>query len=68
MNAFMPEPPGLITVRIDRDTGLVTGADNPHALFEIFRSDRIPRRHAGLPTARSTPPTETAASVPEQLF
>ena len=64
---IMPEPPGLITVRIDRNTGLVTDADNPHALFEIFRSDRIPRRHAGLPTARSTTPTETAAS-PEQLF
>jgi penicillin-binding protein 1A len=67
---ILPEPPGLITVRIDRDTGLVTDADNPHALFEIFRSDRIPRRHAGLPTVRSTTPTETAASVPdpEQLF
>ena len=64
----VPEPPGLVTVRIDRDTGLVTDADNPHALFEVFQSDSIPRRHAGLPTARSTTPTETAASVPEQLF
>jgi len=64
----VPEPPGLVTVRIDRDTGLVTDADNPHALFEVFRSDSIPRRHAGLPTARSTTPTETAASAPEQLF
>ncbi|MGH8568688.1 MAG: penicillin-binding protein 1A, partial [Gammaproteobacteria bacterium] len=66
--AIVPEPPGLVTVRIDRDTGLVTGADNPHALFEVFRSDRIPRRHARLPTARSSTPTETAASIPEQLF
>jgi len=66
--AVMPEPPGLVTVRIDRDTGLVTDADNPHALFEVFRSEKIPRRHAGLPTTRSTTPTETAASVPEQLF
>ncbi len=66
--AVVPEPPGLVTVRIDRDTGLVTDAANPHALFEVFRSDRIPRRHASLPTARRPTPTETAASVPEQLF
>ncbi|MGH8564045.1 MAG: penicillin-binding protein 1A [Gammaproteobacteria bacterium] len=64
----VPEPPGLVTVRIDRATGFVTDADNPHALFEIFKSDRIPRRHAGLPIARSTTPTETKASLPEQLF
>jgi penicillin-binding protein 1A len=65
--SVVAEPPGLVTVRIDRDTGLVTDADNPHALFEVFRADRIPGRHASLPALHSAPP-EAAAAVPEQLF
>ncbi len=68
--ATLPEPPGLVTVRIDRETGLVTDAGNPHAMFEVFATGMVPRRHAGLPAAQSGsgPRTETAASIPEQLF
>ncbi len=44
----VPEPPldrpsGLVTVRIDRETGLVTGADNGDAIFELFRAGNLPR-------------------------
>lgn len=35
-------PPGLITVRIDSRTGLVTTSDNPDAMFETFRAGSVP--------------------------
>ena len=35
-------PPGLITVRIDSSTGLMTTSDNPDAMFETFRAGSVP--------------------------
>ena len=37
-------PPGLVTVRIDPETGLLVGADFPDAQFEIFTEDSVPKR------------------------
>lgn len=37
-------PAGLVTVRIDPDSGLVTSADNPGAIFETFRDGEVPER------------------------
>lgn len=66
------QPPGLVTVRIDPETGLLVGANWPNAKFEIFRSDTVPKHlEAEAPTAVSgtgggvTRPIE---DVPEQLF
>ncbi len=39
-----PRPDGMVTVRIDPESGLVTGADNPRAIFETFHRDRVPER------------------------
>ncbi len=39
-----PRPSGMVTVRIDADSGLVTSADNPRAMFETFRQDQVPER------------------------
>lgn len=68
----MEQPPGLVTVRIDPETGLLVGANWPNAKFEIFRSDTVPNRiEAEAPTAVSgqgdgvTRPNE---DMPEQLF
>ncbi len=41
-----PRPEGLITVRIDPETGRVTGPDNPDAVFETFREGHVPPREA----------------------
>ncbi|NLO80900.1 MAG: penicillin-binding protein 1A [Xanthomonadaceae bacterium] len=38
----MPLPEGLVTVRIDPETGLMARADNPSASFEVFRADEVP--------------------------
>lgn len=37
-----PQPEGIVMVRIDPDTGLRVGPDQPNAMFEIFRKDRVP--------------------------
>ncbi|HWP94270.1 MAG TPA: penicillin-binding protein 1A [Gammaproteobacteria bacterium] len=47
-----PMPPGLVSVRISPETGLLAGADDPTAMFEIFPADNVPAR-----APRSTPRT-----------
>jgi penicillin-binding protein 1A len=36
------QPPDLVTVRIDPDTGQLASADNPYAIFEVFRAENAP--------------------------
>ena len=65
------QPPGLVTVRIDPETGLLVGANWPHARFEIFRTDHVPQRMAedatpGADAAQRR--VESVEEVPEQLF
>lgn len=38
----MPQPPGLVTVRINPETGKRAKAGEPGAIFEIFRADQVP--------------------------
>lgn len=40
----LSRPAGLITARIDPDSGLLTSADNPRAIFEMFDEDEVPAR------------------------
>ncbi len=37
-----PRPNGLVTVRIDPETGMRTGPDNPEAIFETFYEGQLP--------------------------
>lgn len=65
--ATMERPAGLVTVRIDPDTGLLAGANHPNAIFESFRADEVPSRgeepSPGLPGDDGRNPT-----APEQIF
>lgn len=36
------QPPGLVTVRIDRENGLRVGAGHSDAIFETFRTGQVP--------------------------
>jgi len=38
------QPPGLASVRIDPATGMLASADNPNAIFEVFRSEMTPTK------------------------
>ena len=66
-------PPGLVTVRIDPETGLLVGAGFPNAAFEIFRADYVPKRLDEDPVvvdlgSGETAPVKEAENIPEQLF
>jgi penicillin-binding protein 1A len=65
--ADYPQPEGMVTVRIDPESGLLADADNPVALFETFRAENAPTRmepgRAGAQTASGSP-----SGIPEQLF
>lgn len=45
--AIMQQPPGLVTVRIDPETGLLAGSGQSRAIFETFRVEEVPSRGAG---------------------
>ena len=40
--AIMPQPNNIVTVRIDKKTGLLAQADDPDSMFEIFRKQYVP--------------------------
>lgn len=42
----LPQPGRLVTVRIDSETGKVTGASDPNAMFEHFRQGNVPERES----------------------
>lgn len=67
--APLEQPPGLVTVRIDAETGLLADSDTPNAIFEIFRSDQIPKLLAENEKSGSTNgATGNKQNVPEQIF
>lgn len=68
---FLPQPPGIVTMKVDRETGEPTVPSDPDGIFEYFLSE-----HA--PPARSAPSRqeenvydlidEDEAVLPEELF
>ena len=60
-----PEPPdGIVTVRIDPETGDLASASNSKAEFESFRKENVPSR-----LAESVSDTgSTGQTVAEKLF
>jgi len=65
----MPQPAGMITVRIDPQTGLLAHADSKDGIFETFRADQVPKRTAleSRPVADG-PYQQQPVEIPEQLF
>ncbi len=63
----MERPAGLVTVRIDPDTGLLAGANHPNAIFESFREGQVPPRGEA-PRGGSGATGRRETLVPEQLF
>ncbi|HAZ60043.1 MAG TPA: hypothetical protein DCY89_00555, partial [Gammaproteobacteria bacterium] len=64
----LPEPPGLIAVRIDPDTGLRAPTGSRNAITEYFPAGRAPAADTpGLPAAE-TAGAGTGAPLEQQLF
>ena len=74
--AALETPPGLVTVRIDPETGQLVGAGFPDAQFEIFREENVPRRLDEDRSSRTSPDVgagegtspQEIENIPEQLF
>ncbi len=64
----LERPKGLVTVRIDPDTGLLAAADNPKAVFETFRVENVPRQPAVVDSGGTRTHASTPDIVTEQLF
>ena len=63
--ASMKQPEGMVSARIDATTGQFTSADNPNAIFELFRVEDVPQ--TGIqPTGNTTPGGGT--TITEELF
>lgn len=66
----LQSPSGMVTLRIDPDTGQVAGSDQPNAIFETLREDQLPNAAnagVGMPAPDAQRPSN-GASYPEQLF
>lgn len=63
----LTRPPGLVTVRIDPETGLLAASHQRNGIFETFQADLAPRRQAGGQIDRETG-GGTSNGIPEQLF
>jgi penicillin-binding protein 1A len=65
----LPQPEGMVTVRIDPDTGLLASANSDDGIFETFQADQVPRRTAPEPQPVSDRPYQSQpVEIPEQLF
>ncbi len=69
----LERPPGLVTVRIDPDTGLLAPAGHPEAIFETFRVENVPAAmEDAVPAYRREGgeqiPRPVGDEAPEELF
>ncbi len=67
----LERPPGLVTVRIDPDSGLLAPAGYPKAIFETFRAENLPEPMELQTNVRGSTGDRKAADAPaveEELF
>ena len=58
---FLPRPDGIVSVKIDPETGLRTSPADPDGIFEIFRAERAP-------TESSPDQQIDSTSISQQIF
>ncbi len=64
----LQQPPGLVTVRIDPETGLLANSDTPNPIFETFRADRVPKRVAQSHPDAGEDRQGGTSNIPKQIF
>jgi len=63
----LPRPEGLVTMKINAETGAAATDLDKDTIFEIFRSEHAPKVGA-LPSPGVNTDVQTGAPIPEQLF
>ncbi len=66
--SIMERPKGLVNVRIDPTTGQLANANNPDAIFEVFRTEHAPKATAETKQPDIFLQDTESSSIPEQLF
>lgn len=65
--ATMKQPEGMVSALIDANTGQLSTANNPDAVFELFREEEIPQ--AGTPVAGDgRADSNSNSTITEELF
>jgi penicillin-binding protein 1A len=64
----LQQPAGLVTARIDPETGEFTSGANPNAIFEVFRSEDVTTEPPTPTTASGSTPGNDDSNLSEQLF
>ncbi len=65
----LPRPEGLVTVKINAETGAAATDLDKDTIFEIFRADKAPVPDQSItPAAPAGSETGTGTLIPEQLF
>ncbi len=62
----MPQPPGIVRIRIDKNTGLPASADDPNSMFEVFREGALPSAYENLSHDDTTDDDATDENNPDQ--
>jgi len=62
------QPAGIVTVRIDPETGLLANTGFSKAIFESFRQENVPSQMAETKSSTQDQQAEETFEVPEQLF
>lgn len=62
------QPEGIVTVKIDPETGKRARADDPDAIFEIFREENVPEQSEAAANSESYSPYEDEEALTEELF
>ncbi len=65
---FLEQPEGLVTVRIDPDTGRLASATDAKAVFETFYTERAPEALAEATTPTAGSGSQETQGVTEKLF
>jgi penicillin-binding protein 1A len=64
----LKQPQGMVTVRIDPQTGQLASTDNPRGIFETFRTEYVPVRSAYKSQQAMENLITESVEIPEQLF
>jgi len=62
----LQRPEGLVTMKINAETGAAATDLDKDTIFEIFRSENVPK--VGAVTSGASTDVKTGESIPEQLF
>ncbi len=63
----LPRPDGLVTMKINAETGQAATDADTNTVFELFRKENVPAT-GGAGQVESLPSGENATAIPEQLF